>query len=62
MGNEDEGKVAEARAKCGEQDAWGNSVAALRANLKLTPLERLRRLERAARFVEKYRGAARKAD
>lgn len=43
----------------GEQDAYGNSVGSLRENLKLTPIERLRRAERAARFAVKYRGIAR---
>jgi hypothetical protein len=40
----------------GEQDSYGNSLASLRINLQLTPIERLRKAERAARFVAKYRG------
>jgi len=51
-------RVAETRNPYGEQDEWGNSIADLRANLKLTPLERLRKAERFSRFVKKYRGAA----
>ena len=51
-------RVAESRALYGEQDEWGNSIANLRANLRLTPLERLRRAEEMARFVNKYKGAA----
>ena len=37
----------EERRDYGEQDEWGNSIASLRANLRLTPLERLRRAEQA---------------
>ena len=51
-------RVAETRNPYGEQDEWGNSIASLRANLRLTPLERLRKAERFARFVKKYKGAA----
>jgi hypothetical protein len=40
------------------QDAWGNSIASLRANLRLTPLERLRKAEQLAQFVSKYQGVA----
>lgn len=49
----------EQRRDYGEQDAWGNSIGSLRLNLKLTPIERIRRAEEMARFVAKYRGAAR---
>lgn len=49
----------EQRRDYGEQDEWGNSIGSLRLNLKLTPIERIRRAEEMARFVAKYRGAAR---
>lgn len=55
-------EVHEDRAKYGEQDAWGNSIGSLRLNLKMTPIERLRKAESFARFAEKYRGAARRRD
>lgn len=45
-------RVAEIRTPYGEQDEWGNSIADLRANLKLTPLERLRKAEAAAKGLE----------
>lgn len=50
-------KVAEIRSPYGEQDEWGNSIASLRINLKLTPLERLRKAEQAARSVQELRRA-----
>jgi len=34
-----------------EQDSWGHSIAALRANLRLTPLQRLQQGEQAARSI-----------
>ena len=40
-------RAKEERRDYGEQDEWGNSIASLRANLRLTPLERLRRAEQA---------------
>lgn len=49
-------EVREERSPYGEQDAWGNSVDALRANLKLSYLERLRRGEAHSKDVEKLRG------
>lgn len=51
-------RVAETRNPYGEQDAWGNSIGSLRANLRLTPLERLRKADRFAEFVKKYQGVA----
>lgn len=51
--------VREEKSPYGEQDAWGNSVDSLRLNLKLTPLERLRRAEHAAKEVIKLRNALR---
>jgi hypothetical protein len=48
----------EQRRDYGEQDEWGNSIASLRANLKLTPTERIRRADAFARSVAKIRGAA----
>lgn len=50
-------KVAEVRYPYGEQDAWGNSVDALRANLKLTPIERLRKAQRAANSISRLKRA-----
>lgn len=41
-------RVAEQRSPYGEQDEWGNDIAMLRANLKLTPEERLRKGQQAA--------------
>jgi hypothetical protein len=41
----------EDRAKYGEQDEWGNSIASLRNNLRLTPLERLIRADRFGKSV-----------
>jgi hypothetical protein len=38
----------------------GIDVTLLRENLRRTPLERLRRLEEMAAFVERHRGAARR--
>jgi hypothetical protein len=40
----------------GERDDWGNSIDALRANLKLTYEERLKKAERGARLIRKYKG------
>jgi hypothetical protein len=51
-------RVAEDRALYGEQDAYGNSIANLRINLKLTPVERIRKAEQAARFGLKFKGIA----
>jgi hypothetical protein len=51
-------RAKEERRDYGEQDEWGNSIASLRANLKLTPLERIRKAEAFARFVFKIRGNA----
>jgi hypothetical protein len=42
-----------------EQDSWGNSVANLRRNLKLTPLQRLRQADDMLRFVLRYKGTLR---
>jgi hypothetical protein len=49
-------RVEEIRSIYGEQDAYGNSIANLRANLKLTPVERIRKAERFAAFAAKYKG------
>lgn len=46
----------------GEQDAYGNSISALRANLKLTPVERLRKAERQLKEAMELRDALRRAD
>jgi hypothetical protein len=62
VGHEDEREVAERRQKYGEQDAWGNSVDSLRANLRLTPIERLRRLERAANSLLELKRALKRID
>ena len=53
----DADKVAEQRALNGEQDAWGNSIANLRINLKLTPIERILKAERAARGLAELKSA-----
>ncbi|MBS1716092.1 MAG: hypothetical protein JST30_17325 [Armatimonadetes bacterium] len=58
--DDDVGEVREAKHPYGEQDAWGNSVDSLRANLKLTPTERLRKAERAARAALRLRNAAKR--
>lgn len=50
-------EVREKREKYGEQDEWGNSVADLRVNLRLTPYERLRRAERYAKAALILRNA-----
>jgi hypothetical protein len=52
-------KVEEERSRYGEQDAWGNSVDAIRANLRLPPIERLRRASQAARSLARLRNARR---
>jgi hypothetical protein len=49
--------VKEDRAKYGEQDEWGNSIASLRNNLKLTPLERLIKADRDLKSLNKLRNA-----
>ena len=42
-------EVRDKREKYGEQDEWGNRIADLRANLRLTPYERLQKAERYAK-------------
>ncbi|MEO7453292.1 MAG: hypothetical protein ABIV13_00840 [Fimbriimonadales bacterium] len=54
----DSKRAKEERRDYGEQDEWGNSIASLRANLRLTPLERIRKAEAFARSVFKIRGLA----
>jgi len=49
----------EKAAKYEDQDEWGNSLAMIKKNLTLTPLERLRQADILLRFARKYRGAAR---
>jgi hypothetical protein len=44
----------------GEQDVWGNDIAMLRANLRLTPLERLKKAEADAKSLYKLTNALRK--
>jgi hypothetical protein len=44
-------RVAEQRSLYGEQDEWGNSIADLRANLRLTYYERLCKAERSAKAL-----------
>ncbi|MHB2016901.1 MAG: hypothetical protein ACYCW6_08165 [Candidatus Xenobia bacterium] len=43
----------------GDQSASGVDLSLLRANLRLTPLERLRKLQANARFLERLKNAAR---
>jgi hypothetical protein len=57
-GVEREPRVHEIKHPYGEQDEWGNSLASLRNNLRLTPLERLRKAEDAAQFAIRFKGAA----
>lgn len=59
---EDGDQVRETRRDYGEQDEWGNSIASLRANLKLTPLERLRKAENAARSLRELRDALKRTN
>ena len=42
----------------GEQDENGVDLSLIRENLKLTPLERLRRMEQAAADAQQLRGLA----
>gem|GEM_PF-4159562 len=58
----EEPRVRETKTMYGEQDAWGNSVASLRANLLLSPIERLRKAERAARSLLELRNALKRID
>ncbi len=44
-------RVAEQRSPYGEQDEWGNSIADLRANLRLSYYERLCKAERSAKAM-----------
>jgi hypothetical protein len=53
-------RVEEDRREYGEQDEFGNSIDNLRANLKLTPIERISKAEAMARFIAKFRGVAHK--
>lgn len=55
-------EVAEKRAKYGEQDEWGNDVATLRANLRLTPTQRILKAQRAAESLQELRRALRRID
>jgi len=57
----EQNRAKESRREYGEQDAYGNSIDNLRANLKLTPIERIRKAEAMARFVAKYQGVAHKS-
>jgi hypothetical protein len=43
----------------GEQSESGVDISLLRANLRLTPLERLAKLQDSARFIERLRHASR---
>lgn len=54
--------VHESPRDYGEQDAWGNSIGSLRLNLKLTPLERLRKAEAASRSLHNLKHAIKGAD
>lgn len=54
--------MMEERHPYGEQDAWGNSIANLRVNLKLTPVERIRKAESAARNLLALRNALKPID
>ena len=54
---EEKPKVKETRSPYGEQDEWGNDIAALRANLKLTYAERLVRADRAAKSLYELKNA-----
>ena len=49
--------VQETRRKYEEQDQWGNSIASLRSNLRLTMLERLQRAEANLSNLEELRNA-----
>ena len=53
-------QVRETRGGYEEQDQFGNSLANLRANLALTPLERMRKSEALREFIWKYRGRVRR--
>lgn len=59
---ESDDRVAEPRSPYGDQDEWGNSIDALKANLKLTPMERLERACQAAKSMEGLVRAARRLD
>ena len=50
-------QVKDDRAKYGEQDEWGNSIASLRNNLRLSPLERLIRADRAGKSLNELLNA-----
>jgi hypothetical protein len=57
-----ERRVEDTRWPYGEQDAYGNSIANLRENLKLTPVERIRKAERFAKMVAKFQGVLHRTD
>ena len=50
-------QVKDDRAKYGEQDEWGNSIASLRNNLRLTYEERLIRATEGARAIHALKHA-----
>jgi hypothetical protein len=52
----------EQRRDYGEQDEWGNSIASLRANLKLTPIERIRKAEQSQRELNRLLNAIKRID
>jgi hypothetical protein len=55
-------QAKEQRRDYGEQDEWGNSIASLRANLRLTPIERIRKAEASAKAVAELRRALKRID
>jgi hypothetical protein len=55
-------RANEQRRDYGEQDEWGNSIASLRANLKLTPIERIRKAEQSQRELNRLLNAIKRID
>ena len=57
MSPEDLAKYYQSISGYGEQDENGIDISLLRANLKLTPTERIEKMRRAAKFIREIRNA-----
>lgn len=62
MTEKERAEQMELMEKSNEQDAYGNNLASLRANLKRTPTERLLRAQSAARSWIRLKNAIKRTD